>query len=202
MTAFSDDRLALGRFGRPHALKGEIRLFADARLSEVVAPGLLCHVPVVRGNPMPMRLTSVRASAIRRRAHHGTEVATSGESRLFFVTLDRVTTREEADALHGLEVTVARTPEIEALLSDQPSGATLPIGYLVLDEGVPFGHVEQVIENPAHPLLSVTLLQGDDEAETGQEILIPFTEPFIIEIDETERNVHGRDLEMFREAGR
>ena len=199
----SGDRIDLGRFGRSHALKGEVRLFVDERLSSMLTPGLLCHVPDARGARIPMRITSSRYSEVRRGTKHGADVRLTGESRLFFVKLDRVTSREQADALQGSVVQIDPTPEALRLLEATQPAETLPIGYLLLDDGIPFGRIDRILENPAHPLLSV-IPQASIPGESGghaepEPVLIPFTAPFINRVEDRTRTVHGSNLGMFLE---
>ena len=199
----SDDRIDLGRFGRSHALKGEVRLFVDERLSPMLTPGLLCHVPDPRGARIPMRITSCRSSEIRRGSTHGSDIRLSGENRLFFVKLDRVTTREQADALQGSVVQIDPTPEALQLLDVTRPADTLPIGYLLLDDGIPFGRIDRILENPAHPLLSVipeaSISEASGDQAESEPVLIPFTAPFINRVEDRTRTVHGSNLGMFME---
>lgn len=168
-----------GRFGRSHALKGEVRLHVKAEFSDWVKEGQMFFLSPPSGERIPARFVGVRRGMEDR-----------PDSSLFFVQIDRVNSREKADALRDTPFLLERTGETMALLRDGQTSEPGLEGYEVFDgreEGeVPFGVVLGLLYTPAHPVLRV-------RHKTG-EVLVPQVDAFILEVDETRRRILGRDL--------
>lgn len=113
-------------------------------------------------DPIPVRINSFK-------------LVKKGDQQTFFVTIDQITDRTEAEKLKGLTVFL---PSGDVELDDD-SEMDL-IGYRVVDEdsGNDQGEVVDVIENPAHTLLQVV----DNGA-----YFIPLVDEFVTGIDDNNR---------------
>ena len=173
----------LGRFGKSHALDGEVRFFCSRALESHLSVGALAYMKE-KNNLIPVRVVSVRE-----------QPGLSAEKReavLFFVKLDRIQNREDADRLRDHLLYVQKSPEVTALLEgakeEEPVGYT---GFVVYNRDLFFGLVKEVLETAAHPVLFVD--------SGGREVLIPCTPPFILRQDVEQKILFGRDLEQFLE---
>lgn len=191
------DWIELGRFGRSHALKGELRFHCDPSLSSLVTKGLLAYVRKTGGETVPVRLLSVREAV-------GRTPRGANNARLFFVTLDRIHSKEDADALRDLSLWLRPTTEIENMLREKEEGRL--VGFAVHSDGMPFGVVADVLETPAHEILVVDLTGTSgsttpgDGTQPGSQVLVPLTEPFIVSIDAERAVIKGRGLDIFKEV--
>lgn len=152
------DRLVtLGRFGRPHGIHGEIRLWAHNPASPVLAGGGEILVGPDAARTRPMRLLSVRQ-----------------DGRGFVARVDGVTDRDSASALTGLGWYVPREalPPPEA---DEVYVVDL-IGLRVrTEDGAPVGVLEDVVAAGGGEVL---VIRGD-----GREHLVPNVEQFVVRMD-------------------
>jgi 16S rRNA processing protein RimM len=156
----TSETLPLGKFGRPHGVRGElaVRLFNPdgPALEDVELP---LEVEVVRGETRsPARLTAVRPTA---------------EGLLLY--LDGVDTREAAAAFTNAELWVPRR-YLPALQEGEVYVQDL-IGCTVVDaEGRVRGTVRASFWNGAQDVLTV-------DEPGGGELLVPVVDEFILEVD-------------------
>lgn len=146
-------RVALGKLGRPHGVRGEVRL-----------------APYNPGSDLPGHLEAVDLGdgALRRVLS-----ARPGPSGSWLVTLEGVTDREAAAALTGREVSVPR-----GALPEAPGETYLAdlVGLTVEDRaGRPLGTVTGVEAAGLQDLLEV-------EGRSGT-WLLPAAAPLLVEID-------------------
>lgn len=173
----------LGRFGKSHALEGEVRFFCEPSLTALLKVGGLLYIRQ-KNEFLPIRILSVRQQPGKSKPGQTSE--------LFFVKFDRIQNREEADRLRDHGLFVQNSPEITALLEEADSSDSVDyIGYVVMNGKTRFGAVQDILETPAHPIFVVLL--------ENREVLIPFTEPFIQGEDPENRVLFGYDLEQFLE---
>jgi len=173
----------LGRFGKSHALDGEIRFFCLRGLDSLIQKGSLVYI-TQKDAVLPLRVLSVREQPGQPKGKN--------ETILFFVKLDRIQSREEADRLRDHFLFVQKSPEVLSLLGAlKEEIATGYEGFKIYNHDVLFGEVKEVLETAAHPVLLVET--------TGKEVLIPCTEPFIFQEDRDHKILYGRDLELFSE---
>jgi 16S rRNA processing protein RimM len=173
----------LGRFGKSHALEGEVRFFCESSLITLLKVGALLYIKQ-KNEFLPIRILSVRQQPGQSKPGRSSE--------LFFVKFDRIQNREEADRLRDHGLFVQNSPEITALLEEADSSDSVDyIGYVVMNGETPFGTVQEILETPAHPVFVVL--------SENREVLIPFTEPFIQSEDIENHVLFGYDLEQFLE---
>lgn len=159
----------VGVISRGHGLRGEVklRLLATNTDSLTVGQKLVARFP--NGD--------IRSLIIR-------EVRNQGQSLL--LTFDGISSRTEAEALHGVELSINREAlpplkEGEFYLGDL-------IGYTVMsDECEQLGHVQEVWDLPANEVLRVVNME--------RETLIPLVNDFIKDIDHNQRRVKVRIID-------
>jgi 16S rRNA processing protein RimM len=136
-----DDReIVLGKFGRAHGLRGEVRLFAFGT-EELVAPGLDAFIARADGSRTPTTLKQVR-----------------WRERFAIVALDGLRHRDQAEELTHAELVIPRA----ALPAPDPDELYLVdlIGAPVFVEGGPegaVGEVADVLDYGAQEILSVSI---------------------------------------------
>ncbi len=141
--------MRIGVVGRPHGVRGLLKLHLDNRDSKTLRKGLVLRL--------------VRAGV----ADVSDVVATVGPG---IVSLEKVPDRTAAEALVGAEVFVSRTDfvddEAEVFLIDA-------IGKDVVDDkGVVLGRIAAFSTNGAQPLAEVV-------TPAGKTVLVPFVPPIV-----------------------
>lgn len=141
-----DDKVVLGRFGRPHGTRGQVRLWVYNADSELWVRGqqLLCDRD---GEVTLLTLTDIQYA-----------------DRFLIVTVDKMRFRDQAEALRNLEVYVHREdlPELEddeVYLVDLVGA---PV-YVQVGEGEPVGpvgHVTKLMETGAYEVLVIQASDG------------------------------------------
>lgn len=102
-----------------------------------------------------------------------------------------VADRDAAEALKGTTVQISRK-HFPALSDNEFYWIDL-IGLDVVNtQGVQLGQVSDMMDNGAHPILRVAASSGAsvaDGVKTGQELLIPFVEQFVLTVDKTAKKI-------------
>lgn len=119
--------LEVGRIDKAHGLRGEVIVSLTTDRTERLAPGARLWVG------------AEEREVIRSSPHH----------HRFIVALGGVSTREQAEALHGLSLSAPPlATDDDAMWVHELVGAAV-----VLDDGTEVGSVAAVQDNPAHELL-------------------------------------------------
>lgn len=162
----------LGVVAKVHGVKGEIVIqtdLPDPRQTQLVE---IVHIDDGRGMMLPYRIESSR-------------LVIQGNRQLFFVILESVADRNTASRLMGRDVWV--NSGLLDVFEDEEDDEL--VGYALLDsEGKTIGEVLGVLENPAHPLLR-TRVNGHGE------VLIPYVDVYVDDIDDDARTVTVLDIE-------
>lgn len=152
----SDDRIVIGQLGGAFGVRGELRLKS------------FCADPESIAEYGPYRLDDGREAA--------TLVLTGRIKGGFSARLDGVTTREEADALKGVQLSVPRTA-LPVLPDDEFYHADL-IGLDVIDTGGQLlGRIKAVQDHGAGDLLEITV------PGASSTVLLPFTREAVPTVD-------------------
>ncbi|MDR9446431.1 MAG: hypothetical protein RI519_01670 [Balneolaceae bacterium] len=170
--------LEVGHFGKSHSLHGECRFFAKPGAEQHLVTGLTGYLRSSRGEFVPHRIEKLTLQ----------KSASDSKGALFFLKLDRIQSRDQADTLKEQTLWVAATDEWSLAL-DQEDDKPL-IGLEVYNDGVFFGHILGQDETPAHPIVLI-------EHVSGEEISVPFIEEFLQ--FESSDVLQGTSLEMFLE---
>jgi len=155
--------IVVGHIQRAHGLDGEVRVVSDSDNPDRFAKGsaVFCRA---RGNAaLGVERSELTVAAVR---------PTTGALLISFAG---VADRTAAEALRGclLEVPISSLPVL-------PEGEYYPFelaGLRVEDEdGRPVGEVLELLDTPAHPVLSLRLADGGD-------LLVPFTMEAVPTVD-------------------
>jgi 16S rRNA processing protein RimM len=149
--------IEVGRVSRPHGVHGEVRIRPDSDNPERFAEGSCLHARPWRASmagSCPGERLQVTIDTVR------------GDPDFPIVAFRGIVTREAAEGLRGHVLEVPAT-ELPPLSEDEFYPFELT-GLVAKDRaGVVLGRVVEVIESPAHGLLAIRLV-------SGQELLVPF----------------------------
>lgn len=156
--ASSERHIEIGKIGRPHGVRGELRLFVHNPESNT--PDHIDALVLQLPNGSRQRYTVTRA----RRG-----------DRFWRLTLEGVQGRDAAAALTNSLAFVDREalPELE---DDEFYYCDLLQARVITPDGKPLGEVQEVFSNGAHDVLVIL----DPEGETW---MLPCVEDFLVEID-------------------
>lgn len=162
----------IGFISRIHGLKGEVVLEPEFE-EDLYSIDRVYYIGKPNHDPVPVRINSFK-------------LVKKGDQQSFFVTIDQITDRTEAEKLKGLSVFLPS----DDLNIDEDSELDL-IGFRIVDieTGDDQGEVVDVIDNPAHTLLQVV--------ENGA-YFIPLVDEYVTEIDEFDRIIKVRDIEELK----
>jgi len=154
-----EDLVAVGRIGRPHGLKGEVRVFAETGCEPVFEAVERFYVMGPEG---PIVLTPWRVR---------------NANRYVIVGFDGYRGRDQAERLREKTVYVLADDLPE--LDEGDVYQYTQVGARVVDEdGNDLGRVEEVIDSSAHPIFRIAGSKG--------EFLFPAAPPLVV--SEEERN--------------
>jgi 16S rRNA processing protein RimM len=159
----------LGVVGRPHGVRGEVRVFLHNSDSDILREVEHVLLDCERGAPRTYAITSVRAT---------------GKHQL--VGLEGVTSREAADRLKGARLLLPREQlppldEGELYVDDL-------IGLDVVCENRVLGAVRASREQGGVEVL--TVVAGDEEIE------IPLVEQYVVEVSLEQARIEVRDVDQ------
>jgi 16S rRNA processing protein RimM len=162
----ADTEVVVGRVGKPHGVKGEVSV--EVRTDEperrfAVGAVLRTRTPQggSPGTARPERLT------VRTTRRH--------QSRLL-ATFDEVVDRDTAEAVRGVLLVVDVDPEESPEDPEEFYDHQLVGLRVVTTDGDDVGELTEVVHGPAQDLLSI-------KAEDGQEVLVPFVNELVPEVD-------------------
>lgn len=163
-----------GHISRSHGVDGTILIIPVAKAAN---PELFDDIDLVRlqnkrGDLIPARINSVRTEEKKDRIS-------------FFVKFDHINDRHEAEEARGTPVFIAKNK-----IEDKISKTHSYIAFDVFDDDKRVGSVEDVIKNPAHPILSVST--------DGGTILIPFADEYVVEADEADEKIYCKNLQQLK----
>ena len=166
----------IGYISRSHGVKGEVLIVPD-----IYAPTLfdaldLVRIETARGDLVPARVESVRVQEKNNRLS-------------FFVKFEHVTDRTQAENLKNSSVFAGREI-VESLLDTD----NLPLdltSFAIVRDGQSIGEVEEMLENPAHPILQVV-------TDKQEQLLIPLVDEYVADIDEKAKQIQCKNLEQLK----
>lgn len=167
----------IGYIARSHGVQGEILLISD-----IYAPSLfdtldLVRIENARGDLIPARIESVR-------------VQEKHDRLSFFVKFEHVTDRTQADRLKQFSVFANRN-KVNHLL-DQDDDSMDMTSFEIWMDDTRIGSVEEVIHNPAHPILQIS-------TSNQEQLLVPFVDEYIAAVDEEQQRIRCKNLEQLGE---
>ncbi len=176
----SDHRVAIGKLGRPHGIRGEIRLFPFNPNSHTVTDGL--HASVSREDVPDLDVTVEKARYT---------------DKFIIVKFEEFDDRGDVDELkHGhLKVSYDDLPELEddrfyyVELEGAPVYVAPEEDGELADDAEPMGVVDRFFETGANDVMVVNTDDGDD-------LFVPLVEHAVVLLDFQEGRVILQPLEI------
>lgn len=165
--------MQIGYIARSHGVNGEVMILSNFHLPELFDEINLVNLQNSRGDLFPARIEQVRVQEHKDRLS-------------FFVKFDQIADRTQAEQLKDSPVYVDRAVA-ESLLEDRSHPADYTSFEVFNSQEQQIGTVEQVIDNPAHPILVVNT--GDH-----RQLMIPFVDHFVRDTDTDQQAVYCRNL--------
>ena len=163
IVAADDIEVVVGRVGRPHGLRGEVRI--DVRSDEPdrrFAPGTTLRAEPPKGSASTLAALTVAAA----RWHSGT----------LLVAFEELPDRSAAEAARGILLHTTIPGDASPEDPDEYYDHQL-VGLAAFDvDGSPLGTVTGVVHGGAQDLLTVTTPEG-------REALVPFVKALVPEVD-------------------
>lgn len=111
----------------------------------------------------------------------------------FFVLFTGIADRSKAESLKGMELYVDELPDSFMQPDDIPDVFDCE-GYELLDStGAGMGWIDEVLDNPAHPLFKVS------HPVEGYSFFIPVVSEYITDINHKTQTVKGKNLDRLRD---
>ncbi len=152
----------VGRLGRPHGIRGGIRIHSYHALSDLLNEGMRLRVTVSQ---------SVTKDAVVRKIY--------GQGDL--LELEGINDRDAAETLRGCEVQAHRD-DFSALADDEIYLVDFLGAQVRLPDGSRLGTIVAFGDNGAQPL-------ADVKSEDGKVVSMPFVPGIIVELDEEKKEV-------------
>ena len=159
------DFIEIGRLGKSHGLKGEIKVLFTSRDPDLIRDLSLVYLKSPSGEMMPKRIDHVR-------------MAGSPDNPSFFVLFDNVIDRNTAESLKDYALLI---PESEAERWLEQEHVDDWQGYSVSDNSDPGfrDEIAEVFHTAAHPIIQLS--------HSG--LMIPFVDEFVAGVDEKNRHI-------------
>jgi len=163
----------IARFGRPHGLEGDLKVLPN-KLFDVllIQNNRIIRYRNKRGDLVPARILNLR-------------VESKANQQSFFVKLDVINNRNEADFLVGKALFVDKTD----ITRQQMEKTDDIIDFVVLYNDTEIGRVTDLLENPAHTIIEANTVYGV--------LLIPWVDEFIDYIHTEKQTVVCKNLNQF-----
>lgn len=164
--------ILIGHLSSSHGIEGSVLMVPTV---EAANPELFDDVDLVRlqnerGDLIPARIESVRVQ--------------EKDNRLsFFVKFEHINDRNSAESVKGSPVLAERRQvTIEPEFSWRQ--------FTVVADGETVGQIDNVIDNPAHPILKVSTVDGM--------ILVPTVDEYVERVDEKDETIYCKNLERLK----
>jgi 16S rRNA processing protein RimM len=166
--------MEVGYVARSHGISGEVLIQAGVFAPQLFDDIALVYIQNARGDLIPARIESVRVQQKQNRL-------------TFFVKLEHVTDRNQAEELKGCTVYVQRS-QVRDLIEEDEHITNDYTSFNVYDENNRYiGVVSQVIDTPAHLILEVV-------TEDQGQLLIPFVDEYVRSSDTEARVIQCQNL--------
>lgn len=178
MVMSTPDRFTeIGRIGRPKGLDGVVRFMPNELFNTGIFDQTdLFYIRNERSDLIPIRIEEFQTESKKNQLS-------------FFVKFDMITNRSEAEMSMNRAIFTEKALISQYLHSEMDEESLT--GYTLFWDGVEFGVVLDIMDNPAHPILEVKHGIGT--------VLIPQVDEFIESVDHLEKVIHGKNLDLFLE---
>lgn len=165
--------IEIGRVGRPHGLDGKVRFMPNSSFTDdLLNRETILYMRNDRSDLIPARIESIQAE-------------TKKNQQTFFVKFDMIANREDAEAAMNKALFIEKDKiELAVPVEEEPSLT----GYAINFKGKKIGHVLDVMNNPAHPILEVKYGTGT--------LLIPYVDEFIEKTDHKNATLFCQNLDQ------
>lgn len=168
----------IGIISRSHGIHGELKVLFEIENPEAISELKMVYLRNVRGDFFPKRVQDIRIEEKKNKLS-------------FFVQFEQITDRSAAEALKNHGVFLEKEAAKAFLDSDYESD--LPIDYEVYDElNNHIGRVTEVFESPAQIVLQIATTSGN--------LLIPFVDEFVTNVDDEEMTIQCQHLDRFEDS--
>lgn len=168
--------IRVGQIAKAHGLDGAVIVIPETNGMSVFESGELVRLQNEKGGLIPAR---IETSSIRQK----------NDRRSLLVKFGHITDRNQARQMRKMPVFVSRD-KVEREHDHQPLNRL--INYTVRDKaGRDRGVVEDVLNNPAHPILVVQT--------GGKDILVPYVDEYVTDLDEAKEIVCCQKLDQLAE---
>lgn len=163
----------VGYVARAHGTAGEVMIIPEFAVPDLLQKDDLVRIKNHRGDLIPARIEKLRVDDRKNRIS-------------FFVKFDHVADRTQAEQLKGQKIFI-EADKVEAWIGEDEE--ELYMDYEVFDEHDAYvGLVEDIIPNPAHPILEVV--------SDGSRLLVPAVDEYIRSVDQEGRKLFCRNLDQ------
>lgn len=159
---------------RPHGLSGEVVVKPVIEKPEILQSHEIFYLKNKRGDFTPLRVQNSR-------------LVLKSNQYLFFVKFVQVTNRDASEDLKGQDLFLLKEDVLDNMLPEEEEQNYVDY-ELISTEGVSYGFVFDIIENPAHPILEVIGDMG--------KILVPVVDAYILSIDDEKKRIIGKNIEQ------
>ncbi len=166
--------IEIGRIGKPRGLDGVVRFMPNENFTDgLFEQAEILYMRNSRSDLVPARIMNVHTEEKR-------------NQQTFFVKFDMITGRSDAEAAMNRALFADRNI-IESLLPEVYSAEkNAVVGYTIWYDGIEFGKILNVIENPAHPIIETRQSIGS--------LLIPMVEEYVEKTDHEKQIVYCKNL--------
>lgn len=165
--------IEVARFGRPHGLEGELKILPNDLFDvSLIEESRVIRYLNKRGDLVPARVNNLR-------------VELKANQQTFFVKLDVIKNRNEADSFSGKALFAEKT-EIPSFETEHDIDI---IDFVLHYKGDEIGRVTDLLENPAHAIIEANTEYGL--------LLIPWVDEFIDSIDADKQMIVCKNLNQF-----
>ena len=164
-----------GRFGRPHGLRGEVRLWPHNPDTSLIAAGRSIWIGKTSDSLEKMSIRSTR-----------------NDAKGLLVHFNEVNNRDDAQRLNHLEWFIDRE-ELPDLQEDEFYFTDLMGATGELDDGIIIGSVTDIIEAGAGEVLVFNGPHG--------EVMVPFVPAFILDLNLESKHIKIRAVKGLLEGG-
>ncbi|CAN5298217.1 hypothetical protein BH23BAC3_BH23BAC3_21090 [soil metagenome] len=169
----------IGRIGRARGLEGWVRFLPEPNVStDFFEESAIVYMKNERSGFQPLRVDDYYSEEKKNQLS-------------FFVKFDMITDRTAADSLKDKTLFSDRfNPEDE--ISEDTSDSEIDMtGYEIRSDSDVFGHLLDLLQNPAHYILEV-------KTEAGA-LLIPYVREYVERVDHEERIIYCQNLDQLIE---
>jgi 16S rRNA processing protein RimM len=168
--------IRIGHIARLHGVDGTVLIIPEIDEPSVFENMKLVRLQNSQGDMFPARIESARMQQQNKRFS-------------FFVKFSHIADQNEARELKNMPVFADRDM-LDPIRQEQSEGGF--ISFSARDEkNHEIGTIEDILDNPAHPLLVVR--DGDNE------LLVPFVDEYITTVDEEKSIIYCRNLNQLAE---